>query len=539
MKNLFVAFLLIVSGIIYAQPSGYSFGKQILIQSSQVVGSTNHINFPVLISFTDADLRHTSSGGNVENINGFDVVFTTSDCSTILDHEIESYNGATGNYVAWIKIPSLSPTIDYNILMYYGNSGVSSNPSTSATWSAGYDGVWHLHNDFLDASGNANNGTNNGSTDLSPARIADGQNFVDPNHWIELTNQPNKTSSFSYTGWVRTSDRARSGQRVICDDATNASGGHAISLGDPGEGRIRFYIRGLGGTSLDSPVLINNNTWYYVSATYNSSTGLKTIYVDGSLAASTTDIGTLNGAAGNASIGGEVASGESGNRFQGDLDEIRSFIGVLSPDWIATEFNNQNNPSTFYTKSAQFTAAILCGTLPIELIDFYATLMSGEIVKLEWTTASEINNDFFTVERSQDGLKWEKVVSLKGAGNANSINKYTAFDNSPVSGTTYYRLKQTDFNGAYSYSPIRSITTNQYTKELIIYPNPTINQLTISGSRNELSSYRLINLLGQDITDKTNLISYTPTQLQLEVSAIPPGIYFIRTANKVSKFYKL
>lgn len=538
MKYLVVLCSLFFCISIQAQPPGYSFGKQLLIQSSQVAGSSNLIDFPVLISITDGDLRHTANGGNVENINGFDIIFTISDCSTILDHEIEGYNPATGTYVAWVKIPSLSPTIDFNILMYYGNSSVSSNPSTSDVWDTGYDGVWHLHNDFTDASGNGNNGTNNGSTDLSPAKLADGQSFVDPNHWIELSSHPNKTSSFSYSGWFRTTDRTRTGQRVICDDESNGNGCHAISLGDPGAGRIRFYIRGLGPVSLDSPTLIADNTWYHVSATFNSATNLKSLYVNGVLAASATVSGTLSSASGNASIGGETALGETTNRFQGDLDEIRSYDGLLSPDWIATEYNNQNNPSSFYTISAQFSAAVLCGTLPIELLEFSTHLNLQNHVELRWKTASEINNDHFSIERSKDAINWEIIQQVKGAGNSTEIKAYIAIDYSPFSGTSYYRLKQTDFNGEFSYSGIQSVSTIQQKEALSIYPNPTDHLVTIIGNRNELNQIKIFDILGQDVTYKVVLVENNITNLTLSLTNLPSGIYFFKTANEVRKVYK-
>ncbi len=538
MKSLTILISFLFYAAAVAQPPGYSFGKQLLIQSSQVEGSSNHLDFPVLISFTDGDLRHTSSGGNVENINGYDIIFTTSNCSDVLSHEIESYDPTNGTYIAWVKIPSLSPTIDYNILMYYGNSSVSSNPSNANTWDAGYDGVWHLNDDFVDASGNGNNGTNNGSTDLSPAKLADGQNFVDPNNWIELTNHPNKTSSFSYSAWFRTNDISRTGQRIICDDETNGSGGHAISLGDPGAGRIRFYIRGVGGTSLDSPSLVSNGVWYYVTATFNTSTGFKAIYLDGVLVASTTDIGTLNSATGNASIGGEVAAGESGNRFQGDLDEIRSYNGVLSPDWIATEFNNQNNPSTFYTISPQFSAAVLCGTLPIELLEFSAQLNLQNEVQLTWKTASEINNDYFTIERSKDASNWSELATINGKGNSSELVEYTYIDQTPLDLTSYYRLKQTDFNGDYSHSGIQTVSTNLQKEHLLTYPNPTNNQVTISGSRNELTQMHVFNLLGQDVTNEAILIEKNTTNIVLSLSNLQSGMYFLKTATTVSKIYK-
>ena len=539
--TLFISFLLSVS--FYAQPAGYTLGKEITILASQVSGGSPLSNFPVLISFTDADLRQAPAGG-VENVNGYDIIFTTGNCFTItlLDHQIESYNPATGQYVAWVKIPSLSNSVDTEIFMFYGNSSVAVDPSSAAVWTTpGYDGVWHLHDDVSDASGNGNNGVNNGSTDVSPANNSgDGQNFVDPNHWIELPNHPNRSGSFSYSGWIRTNDRGRSGQRIICDDATNASRGHAISVGDPGAGRIRFYIRGLGGTSLDSPALIANNTWHHVAGTYNVSNGFKALYVDGALAASVTNVGTMNGAAGNASIGGEVAAGESGNRFHGDLDEIRSFPGALSASWIATEYNNQNSPSTFYNVTLELTASELCSTLPIELLNFDAHL-NGDKVDLKWITSTEINNDFFTIERSVNTKDWEEVVVVNGAGNSTQQIEYFETDYSPKSGISYYRLKQTDFDGNFTYSSIVPVTIeNDKNNSLNVFPNPVemggIVSLDFQDSEDEVLVV-LRDVTGKEFYSKLFLDIEKGKLIGIPIEdIIPAGIYLI-TATSENQIY--
>ena len=323
----------------YTQPAGYGFGKQLLIDATQVSGPSPLTNFPMLVSITDVDLRSVSNGGQVENPNGFDIIFTLADCSTQLSHDLESYNPVTGEIVVWVQIPVLNNLTDTPIFMYYGNNTVSTDLSSTNIWTdPGYDGVWHLNNDFLDASGSGNNGVNYGATNQPAAHnFAGGQNFVDPNHWIELPNHTDRNGSFSYTGWVRTLNNAIAGQRIICDDQSNGPSCHALSIGDPGAGRIRFYIRGLGPVSLDSPGgTIINNTWHYVAATFDDLSNLKSLYVDGVLVNSATVAGALSPAAGNASIGGEVAAGESGNRFNGDLDEIRASNSVLTADWIAT-----------------------------------------------------------------------------------------------------------------------------------------------------------------------------------------------------------
>jgi len=427
--------------------------------------------------------------------------------------------------------------------MFYGNSGISTDQSTTAIWTdAGYDGVWHLHDDFLDASGTANNGTNNGSSDISPANNSgDGQSFTDPNHWIELTNHPTRTSDFSYTAWARTSNRSIAGQRVICDDASNGSGCHAISIGDPGAGRVRFYIRGLGPVSLDSPGgTIINNTWHHIAATFNDGTNLKSLYVDGvlvnSVSVSNNSLGPANG---NASIGGEVASGESGNRFMGDIDEVRAANTVLSAAWIATEYNNQNSPSTFYSTSAEMTANLLCVTLPIELLKFDAIAIDNDYIKLDWITASELNNDYFTVERSVDGNNWETISTIKGAANSSVNLDYSTNDNAPLTGLSYYRLKQTDFDGQFEYSNTRSVTIKTYeNEELHIYPNPTENSVTISGNQLNVDDIIIINCLGQDVTRLTSIDKQGEEVLQIDLSLLSSGVYLIKTPTTINKVYK-
>jgi hypothetical protein len=93
-------------------------------------------------------------------------------------------------------------------------------------------------------------------------------------------------------------------------------------------------------------------------------------------------------------------------------------------------------------------------------------------VKLSWTTASEVNNDFFTVERSKDLSEFEELLTVKGAGNSNRLLNYTATDTNPYQGISYYRLKQTDFNGNYKYSDIVDV---DFKDELTfnVFPNPS------------------------------------------------------------------
>ncbi len=101
-----------------------------------------------------------------------------------------------------------------------------------------------------------------------------------------------------------------------------------------------------------------------------------------------------------------------------------------------------------------FNGTIIDGSLPIELLSFSAEL-EEEYVNINWITASEINNDFFTIEKSRDANHWEAIANINGAGNSNQALEYNYKDYDITDGIWYYRLKQTDFDGQYKYfSPV-------------------------------------------------------------------------------------
>ena len=138
---------------------------------------------------------------------------------------------------------------------------------------------------------------------------------------------------------------------------------------------------------------------------------------------------------------------------------------------MSTVVFNTFSPITFGSKTG-------INPLPIDLISFDAKLNDNQ-VDLTWITSSEINNDYFTVERSKNGFDWEAINKIKGAGNSNNTLKYLDIDKQPLTGVSYYRLKQTDFNGDYSYSDIKTVVFNKE-KVITVYPNPVKDNLVIS-----------------------------------------------------------
>jgi Secretion system C-terminal sorting domain len=168
--------------------------------------------------------------------------------------------------------------------------------------------------------------------------------------------------------------------------------------------------------------------------------------------------------------------------------------------------------------------------LPIELTSFNA-FMIGDQVKLSWSTASELNNDFFTIERSAAGEKFETVKTVKGKGTTNLTSYYQDIDKSPLTGKSYYRLKQTDFDGHFSYSEVVIIENNNAVP-VKIYPNPIVDNkftLEMNGlSNNAEVPMSIINMQGV-IVHKAMYQSSPEGRLitTVELSPLPSGVYVI------------
>jgi len=177
--------------------------------------------------------------------------------------------------------------------------------------------------------------------------------------------------------------------------------------------------------------------------------------------------------------------------------------------------------------------------LPIELISFNAEVADNHAVELSWQTASEINNDFFTIEKSKDAKDWKEVKIIDGAGNSSEKLSYKSVDERPYSGISYYRLKQTDFDGKFTYSDIEVVTRNGLEEnEINIYPNPGTDQMTIEGNKVELSEFALYNIYGQNVSTLLKITGQNTSSITIDISRLSNGIYTLKTKNHIRKIIK-
>ncbi|MDT8412738.1 MAG: T9SS type A sorting domain-containing protein, partial [Vicingaceae bacterium] len=168
--------------------------------------------------------------------------------------------------------------------------------------------------------------------------------------------------------------------------------------------------------------------------------------------------------------------------------------------------------------------------LPIELISFDATCApTNGAVDLKWLSASEINNDFYTLERSYDAISFEIVATIKGAGNSNNINSYFFRDMNALDGVSYYRLKQTDFNGNFEYFNIVAVNCTSSNNGISIYPNPANNEFTIQleGEKGNEISIEMYNSIGQQVMSRNFILQQKFFSEQIDVNEFDQGIYFV------------
>lgn len=178
-------------------------------------------------------------------------------------------------------------------------------------------------------------------------------------------------------------------------------------------------------------------------------------------------------------------------------------------------------------------------TLPIELVNFDAYL-EGDKVNLEWQTASELNNDYFVIERSNDGVRFEDIRIVDGAGNSNQLIQYFENDYSPFSGTSYYRLRQVDFDGSTTYSETKIVKTfATLVSELGLYPNPTDGafHVVLANTGEEEVLVVVRDISGKEFYSK---VIITSTDQHLEAidlkGNLPKGIYIV-TASSRNELY--
>jgi hypothetical protein len=334
--------------------NGYTYRRSITVAHVKVP-NTDQANFPVLVAGTYAYLAHTTHSGTVTDLNGYDIAFYADPAGTTpLYWEIESYNHATGAVVFWVRV-SLATAEDTVFYVFYGNASVSTFQSTaSSVWDANFRAVHHLAGS-LDLANSVAGGAQLSATGagvtsdagmIGNAASYDGSDsFLSPtDHYSFL----NLASALTISAWVKIGS---SGNRTIFSKLANYNtdlllAAEATTL----FGQVNVGADGSGFVTVAD--LVGN--WKHVGMVYDGSLSgnanrLK-IYVNG--VPQTLDFGAYSVPAATGNMGSNLdhwgGYNHTGYRMAGLLDELRISDLARAADWIATEVNNQSDPSTFY-----------------------------------------------------------------------------------------------------------------------------------------------------------------------------------------------
>lgn len=352
---------LIPSNKVSAYGNGFLYSRSITIDHTKVP-NTDQTDFPVLVSGTYSYLATTANGGNVQNASGYDIGFyTNSDCSTgKMNWETEKYTAATGEVVYWVKNSSLTTATDTVFYMCYGNSSISTDQSSATSvWDSNFKGVWHLNETAVDetttadlhqdSTTNNNDGDQTGNTNAT-GKIATAQSFDGTNDYVSAT--PSVTTyPITMSIWAKNSTSNSSAFSLSNSTAFQM---FMINLSST---EARIYTSSLGSGS-DTSVAgsVDGTQWTHVVGVLTNSTN-RALYINGTYIGTDTNNKSPSGinAIRIGSIGPYWISQGYTGFYNGSIDDVRISNIARSADWIATEYNNQSSPSTFYAVGAEST----------------------------------------------------------------------------------------------------------------------------------------------------------------------------------------
>lgn len=201
---------------------------------------------------------------------------------------------------------------------------------------------------------------------------------------------------------------------------------------------------------------------------------------------------------------------------------------------VGTGSVTSTSSPTAFTDFSHFTLGNKNGggnPLPVKLVSFVGSCNNG-MTKLEWTTASEVRNDFFTVESSYSGLNWKEEKIVKGAGTSNQLRHYEALIPASSNTSMFYRLKQTDFDGSFDYSePIR-VTNCTLNDNVKVFPNPTdgIVNVTVSGDVESVNAIKIYNVMGNMVYETNGF------ERQINLKHLSKGVYYAHIIGNKEEF---
>jgi len=283
---------------------------------------------------------------------------------------------------------------------------------------------------------------------------------------------------------------------------------------------------GVGGTLVNDGTLDTDKDLHVGGSFFNNGiTNIKKLYSAGYIC----NTGSITIEAGQEfhNNGGVVECGGVINVCKVDSDGVGASIS--DQDFCCNE-GGSDGPTTWDVGSTvNYDEIYFCGTwLPIELSSF--NLKNGEkSILLNWETKSELNNDYFIILRSENGINFDEIGEVSGMGNSSSTVNYQFSDDRPLIGTAYYKLQQVDFDGEISFSQV--LRTNFTLRNTFsLYPNPTNSDinLLLSVDVNTTIYIEVFDVLGKLVLVKNQVVLKGTNSVPLDTEMFNEGIYFCK-----------
>ena len=501
----------------------FEYFKTITIDHTKISGSKPLINFPVLISIFDKDLRDDVQP------DGDDILFRIG--TEWLDHEIEffkqNYNDTHAQLITWVKIPSLSPSSDTTINIYYGNSTLWSQEKPAGVWENNYRGVWHLlensgdaidstlYNEYGTVSGTINqdaNGQINGGYEFGTNGMVN----------IEGTSEGHldfdANTNFSISFWINLDTTTGNEQIPLYKGgASPADEGYCFKISQEAN-FIQFYISDGNDQQSSDQANIFFHNWIYITGVVDRTNNYMHIYKDGVEVGSAKSISQIDSLTNQKSLRFPWDSYD----LDGLLDEVRISNVSHSSDWIATEYINQNNPNNFYMIGPEQLAGL--ANIQVNAVDLYGYSIPNANVS--------IHNTFGIIKSAltdSDGVVVFQDINL---GDYNFTVNMTSNTEVPLTASINITSEAFDINEPFhNITLICNVSRNVFTLTdldgnplesgwIIVRKGPNdIQNCSIDTSGQTI--FRWLNDSGYDYIVKYRDNAYIPNEIVLASGVIP------------------
>ncbi len=334
----------------------YGYYRTIIIDHTKVPGNlTNH---PFLFNTTHNDLRSTGNGGHVvSGAFGYDIIFSPDPAGTTkYDHEIEKYDGATGEFIAHVRIPAISSSVDTVFYIIYGDPDVTtSRENITGVWDANFLMVQHMRDattsTILDSTSNNNDGTKKDANEpieaagpIGQAQDFDGSDdLIDVGMGLDMT-----TNDFTISTWLNSSATEQYQTILSNTEGAIAYSGYIIMIDDSNQILFQLNDQVVFHNYTNPSDIVADGTDHQIVLVVDRDNDLAHVYVDGTVDAGNIDISAVDGSMSSSRVLWLGRDPNNGLTFVNVLDEIRISDIARGTDYITATFNNQNDPGTFY-----------------------------------------------------------------------------------------------------------------------------------------------------------------------------------------------